>query len=155
MQRTWHAASVAALSVLVLAACDDNAGGRTVGQQLDSALARTEHAGAETVAKTRELAAEARAKLESSDVQERLRSAGATLSTNVADSTITAKVSAGLARDPDLSALTIDVDTTAGKVVMRGTAPTNVARLRAEQIAKSTEGVVTVENLLTLRPSTP
>lgn len=155
MQRTWLAVSLAAVSLCVLAACDNDAGGRTAGQQLDSALARTEQAGAETVAKTRELAAEARAKLESTDIPERLKNAGETLSTNVTDSTITAKVSAGLARDPELSALKIDIDTKDGRLVMRGTAPSVAAKIRAEQIAKSTDGVVSVENMLELRPIQP
>ena len=151
MRSAWHATVLVAMSALATA-CDNNASGRTAGQQLDSALARTEQAGAETVARTRELAADARAKFESSEVKDRLKDAGTSISANVGDAAITAKITAGLARDPDLSALGIDVQTKGGDVVMRGTAPTTIARERAEQIAKSVDGVSRVENLLILKP---
>ena len=150
MQNAWHVAALVAVSAFATA-CDNNSSGRTAGQQLDSALARTEQAGAETVAKTRELAADARAKFESSEMKDRLKDAGTSISANVGDAAITAKIAAGLARDPDLSALGIDVQTRGGDVVIRGTAPTVAARVRAEQIAKSVDGVNRVENLLTLK----
>ena len=150
MQNAWHVAVLVAVSAFATA-CDNNSSGRTAGQQLDSALVRTEQAGAETVAKTRELAADARAKFESSEMKDRLKDAGTSISANVGDAAITAKIAAGLARDPDLSALGIDVQTRGGDVVIRGTAPTVAARVRAEQIAKSVDGVNRVENLLTLK----
>ena len=150
MQNAWHVAALVAVSAFATA-CDNNSSGRTAGQQLDSALARTEQAGAETVAKTRELAADARAKFESSEMKDRLKDAGTSISANVGDAAITAKIAAGLARDPELSALGIDVQTRGGDVVIRGTAPTVAARVRAEQIAKSVDGVNRVENLLTLK----
>ena len=150
MRSAWHVTLLVAVSALVTA-CDNNSSGRTAGQQLDSALARTEQAGAETVAKTRELAADARAKFESREVKDRLKDAGTNISANVGDAAITAKITAGLARDPDLSALGIDVQTKGGDVVIRGTAPTAAAQARAEQIAKSVDGVNRVENLLTLK----
>ena len=150
MRSAWHVTLLVAVSALVTA-CDNNSSGRTAGQQLDSALARTEQAGAETVAKTRELAADARAKIESSEVKDRLKDAGTSISANVGDAAITAKITAGFARDPDLSALGIDVQTTGGDVVIRGIAPTVAAQARAEQIVKSVDGVNRVENLLTLK----
>ena len=150
MRSAWHVTLLVAASALVTA-CDNNSSGRTAGQQLDSALARTEQAGAETVAKTRELAADARAKIESSEVKDRLKDAGTSISANVSDAAITAKITAGFARDPDLSALGIDVQTKGGDVVIRGTAPTVAAQAKAEQIVKSVDGVNRVENLLTLK----
>ena len=152
MRRAWHATAVVAVSALVLSACDNNAGNRTAGQQLDSAIARTEQAGAETLAKTRELAADAKNQFESSEMKDRLKDAGSAISSSVGDAAITAKVTAGFARDPDLSALGIEVQTKGGKVSLRGTAPGATERIRAEQIAKSVEGVTKVDNLLTLRP---
>ena len=150
MRSAWHVTLLVVVSALATA-CDNNSSGRTAGQQLDSALARTEQAGAETVAKTRELAADTRAKFESSEVKDRLKDAGTNISANVGDAAITAKITAGFARDPDLSALGIDVQTKGGDVVIRGTAPTVAAQARAEQIAKSVDGVNRVENLLTLK----
>lgn len=152
MRSAWHATVVVAVSALVLIACDNSVGSRTAGQQLDSALARTEQAGAETLAKTRELAANAKTQFQSSEMKDRLKDAGSAISSSVGDAAITAKVTAGFARDPDLSALGIEVHTKGGEVVIRGTAPTTVSRARAEQIAKSVDGVTKVDNLLILRP---
>ena len=152
MRSAWHATALVAMSALLLTACDDNSGGRSVGQQLDAALARTEQAGAEAVAKTREIAADARAQVESSEVKDRLKEAGTSASARFGDAAITAKVMAGLARDGDLSALGIDVRTYAGEVEMRGSAPSVAAKLRAEQIATNVDGVSKVKNLLTVPP---
>ena len=66
------------------------------------------------------------------------------------DAAITAEVNAKLARDPDLSALGIDVDTAAGRVVLHGTAPDASARERAASLARSVDGVTAVDNGLQL-----
>ena len=57
------------------------------------------------------------------------------------DMAITASVSAGLLKDPDLSALKIDVETRNGVVSMYGPAPTAAAKDRATTIAKAVKGV--------------
>lgn len=67
-----------------------------------------------------------------------------------ADVTITAKVNAALAADEQLSAVKIDVDTTNGQVELKGTAPDAAARDRATILASAVEGVVKVENRLTV-----
>ena len=152
MRSAWHVTALVAVSALALSACDNNAGNRTAGQQLDSAIARTEQAGAETLAKTRELAADAKTQFQSSEMKDRLKDAGSAISSSVGDAAITAKITAGFARDPDLSALGIEVQTKGGEVVIKGSAPTNAALLRAEQLAKSVDGVTKVDNLLILRP---
>lgn len=89
---------------------------------------------------------------------ERLDSAAATaeatadrLGDKVADATITASVNAELAKDPSLSALRIDVDTAAGRVMLKGTAPDASARDRATQLAMNVKGVVAVDNQLQIR----
>ncbi len=66
----------------------------------------------------------------------------------VDDATITAQVSAGLAKDPDLSAVKINVDTRNGAVTLNGPAPNLAAKDRAQTIAKSIKGVTSVTNLL-------
>lgn len=68
------------------------------------------------------------------------------------DAAVTASINAGLARDPGLSALSINVDTTAGRVLLKGKAPDSAAVERATAIARSTEGVVSVDNQLTVEP---
>jgi hypothetical protein len=133
---------LACSGALALAACGERTGQPTVGQKLDSAIARTEQAGAETRAKTDQLASEARAKAES---------AAASASASAEDAAITAGVSTGLAKDPDLSAIKIDVDTKGGVVSLNGPAPNAAAKARAEEIAKSVKGVTAVNNHLEVK----
>ena len=133
---------LACSGALALAACGERNGQPTVGQKLDSAIARTEQAGAETRAKTDQLASEARAKAES---------AAASASASAEDAAITAGVSTGLAKDPDLSAIKIDVDTKGGVVSLNGPAPNAAAKARAEEIAKSVKGVTAVDNHLEVK----
>ena len=141
-------------AALALTGCDKGPN-RTAGGKLDDAVARTERAAEEAKAKTEQMAQEARAKVDSSDsasrVAEAARDAGSAVAKAADDATITAAVSAGLAKDPDLSAIKIDVDTQAGKVTLRGPAPDPVAKERAEQIAKNVKGVSSVDNQLEVK----
>lgn len=67
------------------------------------------------------------------------------------DAAITGAVKMRLAQDPDLSALSINVDTDAGRVVLRGSAPTTAARNKASDIAGAVDGVKTVSNELSVQ----
>ena len=66
----------------------------------------------------------------------------------VADASITTMVNAELAKDTQLSALKIDVDTVDGKVALKGEAPTATAKERAATLAQGVKGVKSVENQL-------
>ena len=81
------------------------------------------------------------------------RDAASSAATLASDAGITAQVKAGLAKDSDLSALKIDVDTVDGKVTLNGPAPTTVARDRAETLAKAVAGVTSVNNQLVVGAS--
>ncbi|MEZ2299774.1 BON domain-containing protein [Variovorax sp. RCC_210] len=158
--RAWLVV-LAAGAALTLAACDksDN---RTAGEKLDSAVAKTEQAAQTAATKTGEAVREAKAKVDASgttaevkdgmaNVKEAAKDAGAAVSATVDDAAITASVSAGLAKDPDLSAIKINVDTKAGAVSLKGPAPTAAAKARAEEIAKGVQGVTSVDNQLEVR----
>jgi hypothetical protein len=151
--RAWLAVLVAG-AALTLAACDksDN---RTAGEKLDSAVAKTERAADSAAAKTGEAVRDARAKVDASgttsEVKEAAKDAGAAVSATVDDAAITASVSAGLAKDPDLSAIKINVDTKGGAVSLKGPAPTAAAKARAEEIAKGVQGVTSVNNQLDVK----
>lgn len=67
------------------------------------------------------------------------------------DAAITASVNASLAKDPDLSAMKINVDTKSGVVTLTGPAPTSAAKDRATSLAQSVEGVAGVNNNLEVR----
>ena len=158
--RAWLAVLVAG-AALTLAACDksDN---RTAGEKLDSAVAKTEQAAETAAAKTGEAVKDAKAKVDASgttsevndgmaNVKEAAKEAGAAVSATVDDAAITASVSAGLAKDPDLSAIKINVDTKGGAVSLKGPAPSAAAKARAEEIAKGVPGVTSVSNQLEVK----
>ena len=156
-------ASILAVSALALGltACGRNEE-PTVGQRLDSAVEKTEQAAADARAKTEAAMEKADARMDQSaeraeamakDLGESAKQAANTAMDKVDDATITAQVNAGLAKDPDLSALKINVDTVNGKVTLNGPAPSTVARDRAETIAKSVTGVTSVNNQLVVTAS--
>ena len=82
------------------------------------------------------------------DATDATKSAATTVGNKVTDSMITASIKAELAKNPNLSALAINVDTSNGRVTMNGTAPTDAARVQATTLAKSVKGVVDVDNKL-------
>lgn len=147
--RVWLAMLVAG-AALTLAGCDksDN---RTAGEKLDSAVAKTERAADTAAAKTGEAVKDAKAKLESSSTTAEVKDAAKNAGAAVDDAVITASVSAGLAKDPDLSAIKINVDTKGGAVSLKGPAPTAAAKARAEEIAKGVQGVTSVDNQLEVK----
>jgi hyperosmotically inducible periplasmic protein len=69
------------------------------------------------------------------------------------DAAITVAVNTALAKDEQLSVLRIDVNTVDGHVVLDGSAPDAAARQRATQLARGVDGVKSVDNRLTLPPT--
>ena len=157
MDRPTHRiASILAVSALALglAACGKTEE-RTVGQRLDSAVEKTEQAAADARVKAESAMQSAETKMEqgAANAEATAKDAANTAKGAIDDATITAQVNAGLAKDPDLSALKINVDTVNGKVTLNGPAPSTVARDRAETIAKSVTGVTSVNNQLVVTAS--
>ena len=150
--RTLRTAGAASAIVLAmgLVACSKQDEGRTAGQKLDSAVGRTEQAATsmKNDAKEKMASAESSMKSSSADAKASASDAGAKMSGLVDDITITGSVSAGLAKDPDLSAIKIDVDTKAGVVTLSGPAPSVGAKVRATSIAQNVKGVKSVPNNL-------
>ncbi len=87
------------------------------------------------------------------DASRAVGNAADAVSDKVADAVITTSVNAELAKDKALSATKINVDTEAGRVALRGTAPSEVARERATQLASNVKGVVNVDNQLKVEPA--
>ncbi len=71
-----------------------------------------------------------------------------TIGEKIDDAVITTSVKTELAKDAKLSALKINVDTTNGRVALKGTAPSSDAREHATTLAKNVKGVVSVDNQL-------
>jgi osmotically-inducible protein OsmY len=173
MTTTLHRFSLIAAAVtlaLGLAACNKN-DERTAGQQLDSAIAKTDAAAQEAKTKleaagqdakntAQDMAADAKDAAQragsdiragASDLAASASAAAAGMKEAVSDTAITASVKAGLAKDPDLSALQINVDTKDGAVTLQGPAPSTAAKERAAAIVRSTDGVKSVTNLLAVQ----
>jgi hyperosmotically inducible periplasmic protein len=112
-----------AASLVLLAACG-KPDDRTVGQKVDAAVDT----------------AEQKTAVAASRVAEKLD-----------DAAITTALNAELAKDPTLSALSINVDTAVGVVTLRGTAPSAVARERASTLAMGIKGVHRVDNQLVVK----
>ena len=149
------AVALSLAAVLALGACGKTDDGKTVGQKVDSALEKTEQAAAEAKAKTEAAMANAGAAVK--DATQKGEAASKDMTTKAEekldDLSITTAVNAGLAKDADLSALKINVDTKNGVVLLKGTAPTSAAKERASEITKAVKGVSTVDNQLVVKAS--
>lgn len=134
------ALAAAAMATSLIVACGQKED-ETVGQRMDNTVEQAQAAGAELRADANNAA---------QDMKAAGNEAADKIAIGAADVAITAKVNAALAGDSQLSALKIDVDTTNGLVELKGTAPDPAARDRATVLAAAVEGVVKVENRLTV-----
>ena len=134
---------VLVLALPLAAGCDSRQDdGRTVGQKVDGAVDATRTAAAEVkanAARGLEQAADA-AQETSKDIARKAD-----------DAAITAAITTQLAKDPELAALDIDVDTREGRVSLQGEAPSDAARQRAQAIAQKERGVTAVDNQLVVQ----
>lgn len=134
------ALAAAAMATSLIVACGQKEGD-TVGQRMDNTVEQTQAASAEL---------RSDANTAAQDMKAAGNEAADKIAMGASDVAITAKVNAALAGDSQLSALKIDVDTTNGHVELKGTAPDPAARDRATVLAAAVEGVVKVENRLTV-----
>lgn len=151
--RTLAAAS-AVLAALVLGACGkapETQG--TAGQKVDETIAKVERKAEEVKADAKQAGAEmkADAKAAGAEISADAKQASTDVKAAMSDAAITAAVNAELARDKDLSALKINVDTSGGRVLLKGEAPTADARERATRLAQAVRGVRAVDNQLNVK----
>jgi osmotically-inducible protein OsmY len=160
-QTTWPRRAGIALAVVAsfsLAACDRGNDGRTAGQKVDDTIAKVERKADEIRADAREAARDAKQAsanaVQSTGDKSRDGSRTAVVTDSapdkVKDEVITSNVRSRLAGDPALSAVVVAVDTQAGRVALRGTAPDRASSERAASAARNVDGVVTVDNQLTV-----
>jgi osmotically-inducible protein OsmY len=131
---------MALLLAASLAACTD--ANKTAGQKVDAAVATTERKADEVKAEIKEGAA---------DVKGAVLDAAAATKKVISDAAITTSVNAELAKDSKLSALKINVDSKGGRVALNGSAPDASSKERATTLAAAVDGVMTVDNRLTVR----
>ena len=154
--RVLVAALVMGASTVFLTGCDKvqtPAPTTTIGEKIDAAIDKTKEVAADVKVEARSAVNDAQRRYDQDGpkVEARARDAAATAGKVIDDAAITAQISAGLARDPELSAIKIDVDTKDGAVILRGPAPSEAARDRAAGVARGVAGVVSVRNQLVLK----
>lgn len=76
---------------------------------------------------------------------------GRTAGEIIDDSIITTEINAKIVKDPELSYLKINVDSTAGNVVLTGFVPNREAETRLINLAKGVRGVKSVKSLLRIQ----
>lgn len=158
-KRTIHLLAISTLA-FGLAACGKSED-KTVGQKMDSAVSQTQQA-AENAGNKMEDSATKAADATSNAMEKAgdkiasaADSAGAKIEQEAAkagaaldDAGITAQIKADLIKEPDISALKIDVDTKGGVVTLTGTVPSEALKSRAGDLAKAVKGVGSVNNNL-------
>ncbi|HEY9237973.1 MAG TPA: BON domain-containing protein [Burkholderiaceae bacterium] len=77
-----------------------------------------------------------------------VENAGAKMGDKIDDAMITSSVKTELAKDSNLSASKINVDTSQGRVLLKGSAPSPEAREHATTLARNVKGVTSVDNQL-------
>jgi hyperosmotically inducible protein len=149
------AALGACFTLPLLVACGDNDTNKTVGQKLDAAVATTEQTASNLKESAKVGVEQAQAALRegAEDAKLATQRANEIIVRDSDDTVITASVNAGLLKDPDLSAIKIDVDTRKGVVSLYGPAPSAAAKDRANTIAMAVKGVTRVDNYLTVKGS--
>ena len=143
------------VSLPLLVACDNAGSPKAPDPKRDAAVAKIEQAATDVKEATKASVEVAGAAIRdgASQAKSSAKSAADSINQDAGDAGITASVAAGLLKDPDLSALKIEVDTKLGVVSLYGSAPSQAALERASLIAKAVKGVSTVNNKLSVKTS--
>lgn len=150
------------LLALAMTACTDKATGDANRRDADAALDKTEKAAVAAGNKAAEMAELARDKTrafvtspevrqDAAAVKDAFKNVGSAALSTTDDAAITVSISAALAKDPELSARQIDIETKGGAVRLAGPAPNAAAKARAGEIARSVKGVASVDNVLEVK----
>jgi len=120
--------------------------GEQVGRGLDQAGEQLERAG-DQVARGAEQVAEG-AEQVGEAVERGARKVEAEVGPVLDDASITARIKSRLIADPEIKAFQIDVDTVDGRVALNGKVSSADQRSQAEHLARGTQGVRQVVNLI-------
>ncbi len=143
-------AASALLASLALAGCNQRDAGQTArNDENPTHVAQSQPSAGDRMAQDARNAGQA-ARDTAGDMANATRNAADQATNKVSDAVITTSVNAELAKDPKLSALNIDVDTSGGRVALKGTAPDQASKAHATQLAQGVKGVVSVDNQLTV-----
>ena len=144
------------IGTLIVSACDGRAQNETVGQQVGIAVDRTVAGTKDALDRVKEQAAIAGDSVHRSveengpGIEAGARNAGAALKQTFDDATLTARVVNKLHADANLSSSKIDVKSATGTVTLKGNVPTPESKQLAAAVASSVDGVMSVDNQLTV-----
>ena len=144
------------IGTLIVSACDGRAQNETVGQQVGIAVDRTVAGTKDALDRVKEQAAIAGDSVHRSveenapGIEAGARNAGAALKQTFDDATLTARVVNKLHADPNLSSSKIDVKSATGTVTLKGNVPTPESKQLAAAVASSVDGVMSIDNQLTV-----
>lgn len=138
--------AAAVLAAFALAGCDKTDTSTSANDMVNQTEQKAKEIGAEASKGMAEVKEAGR------DLAQDAKQAGNEVADKVSDAVITSSVKAELVKDPNLSALKINVDTDAGRVLLQGTAPSSTARDQAMKLAQAVKGVVSVDNQLKVEP---
>lgn len=145
MTRYPFSHGAAALCVLLMAgtlgACSRRDDDRSAGQKVDAAIGKVD----DKVGAAKAEADKALAQAKQATTEAVHAAANA-----VEDTTITSTVKYKLSTDIGLKSAELAVETHAGRVSLRGTAPDAASRDRAAQVAAAVQGVLAVDNRVTV-----
>ena len=110
---------------------------------------KTKQAAGNVADKTRDMTG--RTERVAENAEDKTERAGSKTATAMSDTAITAKVKAGLAAEPDLSALAIKVETEKGVVMLSGFVESKAEADRAEKLAKGVDGVSKVKSTIKVK----
>ena len=160
--RAW--AATALVIAMALSGCNKPDDNQTTGQKLDTVISKTEQAAAEAQRKGEESSAEIKAKTEATfamagaalknateNAEASAKVAASKAVNKIDDMAITTAISAELMKDTEIKLFRINVDTKDGAVVLNGTVQTDAVRQRAAAIAKTFNGVQSVDNQLAVK----
>lgn len=138
-----------AMTTVLLTACGREEP-RTAGQKLDAGIAAVEQKAEAAKNEAQQQAGEVKSSVEQAvhDFGNKAEAATDKAKVKLDDAAITVAINAALAKDSELSAIKIDVDTKAGQVRLSGKAPNASARDRATTLARGVDGVAGVDNQL-------
>lgn len=138
--------AAAVLAAFTLAGCNKTDTSTSANEMVNQTEQKAKEMGAEASKGLAEVKEAGR------DLAQDAKQAGNAVADKVSDAVITTAVKAELVKDPSLSALKINVDTAAGRVVLQGSAPNSSARDQALKLAMGVKGVVSVDNQLKVDP---
>ena len=142
--------AAAVLAAFTLAGCNKTDTSTSANDMVKQTEQKAKEIGAEASQQTSKGVAEV--KDAGRELARDAKQAGSKVADKISDAVITSSVKAELVKDPNLSALKINVDTDAGRVLLQGTAPSSSARDQAKKLAQAVKGVVSVDNQLKVGP---